>query len=71
MAIHRALRHEIANPAARLGVLDREAQVLRSELLVQEGKVKAAQTLSVQFQRDYPNDAHVSHVRALLREAEK
>ena len=47
------------------GVLEREAQVLRIETLYKLGQVSRAKTLSDQYLRAFPNDAHAARLHAL------
>ncbi len=52
------------------GVLEREAKVLRIETLYKLGQVSRAQTLSEQYLRAFPNDAHAARLRALGQAAQ-
>jgi Tfp pilus assembly protein PilF len=54
-----------------LGVLDREALLLRVELSLARGDRPGAQALAEQFERSYPTDAHIPRLRALLAGAAK
>jgi hypothetical protein len=49
-----------------LGVLDREALLLRIQLLVRRGEHARAVTLAQSYLTAHPNDAHTARLRALI-----
>jgi hypothetical protein len=49
-----------------LGVLDREALLLRVELSLARGDQQGARALAARFAQRYPTDAHLVRLRALL-----
>lgn len=53
-----------------VGVLDREALLLRVELAILQGNPERARALAARFERSYPGDAHIVRLRALLTRAE-
>jgi hypothetical protein len=54
------------NASTRIGVLDREALLLRIEAAVQRGAFEHARTLANRFRNTYPRDAHLARLDALL-----
>jgi hypothetical protein len=50
----------------QIGVLDREALVLRIELLHAQGDGEGARALAARFAERYPGDAHTPRLRTLL-----
>jgi len=52
----------------RTGTLDREAEVLRIDALVQAGQSGAAAVLARRYLARYPNDPHAVRLRALVGE---
>jgi Tfp pilus assembly protein PilF len=55
---------------ARTGVLDREARVLRIEILHRAGDQAQADSLTQQYLREFPSDEHAVRLRALSPRAE-
>ena len=49
----------------KTGVLDREARILRIEVLQKLGQSGRARALAEQYLKTYPNDAHAARLRAL------
>jgi hypothetical protein len=49
-----------------IGVLAREALLLRVELSLAQGNLEAARVLATRFEQSYPRDAHIVRLRALL-----
>jgi hypothetical protein len=52
----------------RTGTLDREADVLRIDALMQSGRSGAAGVLARRYLASYPNDPHAARLRALVGE---
>ena len=49
-----------------VGVLAREALLLRVELSLSQGNLEGARALAARFEQSYPRDAHIVRLRALL-----
>jgi outer membrane protein assembly factor BamD (BamD/ComL family) len=74
-ARHALARHDASEAARalaiydasrRVGVLDREALLLRVELSVIQGDVERARSLAERYRATYPGDAHLPRLQALL-----